>query len=153
MSLLLASTFQHFKGLDRFHDFLSTAKVACITTAALTQIDDNPNRPDWVVGEVEAVKNLSSEFFEYDLRGKNGDDLNRDLSSCDLIYFTGGNTYCLLDAVNESGFREFAPAFLKDENLFGAVVQVRLSIVLTSIISAQWMNPRNQILKIIKAWT
>jgi|GEM_PF-2761198 len=112
MPLLLASTFDKFEDLNRFKEQLSQTKVACITTAALTQIDDNPNRPDWVNGEINAVQNLSKEFFEYDLRDKNANDLKNDLSSCDIIYFIGGNTYCLLEAVNKSGFREFAPQFL-----------------------------------------
>ncbi len=113
MPLLLASTFQKFKGLNRFKNQLSQSKVACITTGALAQIDDSLNRPDWMVGEIDAVQNLSKEFFEYDLRDKNAGDLENDLSSCDIIYFIGGNTYCLLDAVNKSGFRDFAPQFLK----------------------------------------
>jgi dipeptidase E len=112
MPLLLASTFQHFKGLNQFHDFLSKAKVACITTAALAQIDDNPDRPAWMTGEIEAIQNLSKDFFEYDLRGKTSSDLENDLLDCDLIYFIGGNTYCLLEAANCSGYREFAPKFL-----------------------------------------
>jgi hypothetical protein len=56
MPLLLASTFQHFKKLDVFQEQLSTWKVACITTAALAQIDDVVDRPDWVIGEIEAIE-------------------------------------------------------------------------------------------------
>lgn len=112
MSLLLASTFQHFDFKEYFSDELSLWKVACITTAALMQIDDNPNRPDWVKGEISAVEDSSKEFFEYDLRGKNIDDLKHDLSDCDLIYLIGGNTFCLLDVINKSSFRDFLPEFL-----------------------------------------
>jgi len=114
MPLLLGSTFQHFKGLKRFEPFLSDAKVACVTTAALCQIDDDSNRPDWIVGEIDAIKTKSGDFFEYDLREKTWSDLIRDLTACDLIYFIGGNTYCLLEHVNKSGFRDFLKNFLND---------------------------------------
>lgn len=114
MPLLLASTFQYFDISENFSDILKISKVACVTTAALAQIDDNPARPEWVNGEINAVKTLSGEFFEYDLRGKSQDELKCDLTDCDIIYFIGGNTYCLLDAVNQSGFRDFAVQFLKN---------------------------------------
>jgi len=114
MPLLLASTFQHFKQLDAFKNSLKSWKVACITTAALTQIDDNPERPAWVIGEIDAIRNLAGEFFEYDLRGKKIDDLKTDLSHCDLIYFIGGNTFCLLEIINKSGFREFSKKYISE---------------------------------------
>jgi dipeptidase E len=113
MPLLLASTFQYFDVAKHFSQSLKVSKIACITTAALMQIDDNPVRPEWVNGEISAVKNLSYEFFEYDLRGKSYNDLQSDLLDCDLIYFIGGNTFCLLDAANKSGFGQFASEYLK----------------------------------------
>ena len=112
MPLLLASTFQHFKKIDVFQEQLSTWKVACITTAALAQIDDVVDRPDWVIGEIEAIETRAGEFFEYDLRGKNSDDLDRDLQSCDLIYFIGGNTFVLLEYLQKSNFQKFIVPFL-----------------------------------------
>ena len=87
MPLLLASTFQHFKHLSDFEDDLRKWNVGCIITAALEQIDDSPEWPEWMKGEIAEVEKLSGEFFEYDIRGKNRDDLDRDLSDCDLIYF------------------------------------------------------------------
>lgn len=112
MPLLLASTFQKFENLHEFEDDLNTWTVACVTTAALAQIDDCPDRPNWVLGEIDAVRQHAKKFFEYDLRGKNLNDFQNDLSDCDLIYFIGGNTYCLLEAINQSGFREFSKAHL-----------------------------------------
>lgn len=145
MPLLLASTFQHFKKLSDFENQLSSWKVACITTAALCQIDDNRDRPEWVIGEISAIKNCAKEFLEYDLRKKTSDDLARDLNDCDLIYFIGGNTYCLLEAINHSGFRSFSKNHLSQEKSIWGGSAERLFTVLTLIISARWTNRKNQI--------
>lgn len=112
MPLLLASEFKFFKQKDIFKDSLASWKVACITTAALGQMGEKTIRPEWMDKEIQPIKELSGQFFEYDLNRKNISDLNNDLLDCDLIYFIGGNTYCLLDAVNKSGFRQFAPDHL-----------------------------------------
>jgi peptidase E len=119
MPLLLSSTFQHFEGLDRFLDRLSTWKVSCITTAALAQCGNNLE--PWALSEIDNVCSHAKEYFEYDLRGKILDDLKRDLHDCDLVYFTGGNTYCLLEAIQKSGFYEFSKMHLaKEKSIWGS---------------------------------
>lgn len=89
------------------------AKVACIVTAENPYVKKKGGRPDWAQAEIDAVCKRANNSFEYDLTNKTRQDLQQDLSDCDLIYFIGGNTFYLLDQVNQSGFRDFVQPYLR----------------------------------------
>ncbi|MEI8232963.1 MAG: Type 1 glutamine amidotransferase-like domain-containing protein [bacterium] len=76
-----------------------TLRVAFITTAA-DQYDERP----WLDNDRAKLVSMGFLVTDYDLKGKTIEMLRQDLSTYQIIFVAGGNTFYLLDHVRKSGF-------------------------------------------------
>jgi dipeptidase E len=76
-------------------------KLAFIDTATHPYIGvDMP----WMTADRVKLSAMGFVTTDYDLKGKNVDELRRDLSAYQVIFVEGGNTFYLLNEVKKSGF-------------------------------------------------
>jgi dipeptidase E len=76
-------------------------KLVFIKTAAEDERDVNP---EWLEEDRKALKKVGFEVTDYTLSGKNTKQLQADLSSFDVIFVSGGNTFYLLQESQKSKF-------------------------------------------------
>lgn len=62
--------------------------------------------PWWIDQDREKLKGMGFEFKEVDLKGKSKKELEIICEDVDVIYIAGGNTFYLLEQVQQSGFDE-----------------------------------------------
>lgn len=74
-------------------------QVAFIPTAAEIY-DFHP----WLDADRQKLVEMGFEVIDYDLKGKNEEQLYSDLKSMDAVFVAGGNTFYLLYHVQKSGF-------------------------------------------------
>jgi dipeptidase E len=86
------------KSIDKI-DFGDKKRVAFIATAA-----DLYGEKWFVVDDREALKNRGLEVVEFDIKDYNGKQLYDELMKFDVMFFSGGNSYYLLEKMKESGF-------------------------------------------------
>lgn len=112
--------------IDKLPEFigrdLKGLKVAFIQTAA------DPYEDKWFA-EADRKKLIEFGFdlVEVELRNKNQEELQNILKGIDVIYFTGGNSFYLLEKVRESGFDKIIPGLLEQGIIYagssaGAVI-------------------------------
>jgi dipeptidase E len=94
------------KSIDKI-DFDGKKKVAFIATAA------DPYEDKWFVdNDREALKNRGLEIVEFDIKDYNEEQLYNELMKFDVMFFSGGNTYYLLEKMRESGFNKIVGRLL-----------------------------------------
>lgn len=111
MKLLLTSTLEHFshKLPLVFGEALKNMNVLCIPTAAYAE----EGYEGWLDPELSAVKPHVSSFVIFDIKNKAHNDLTEALDNTDLVYVTGGNTYCLLEEMKKIDFQKALNIFLE----------------------------------------
>jgi dipeptidase E len=112
--------------IDKLPEFIGKdtkgLKVAFIQTAA------DPYEDKWFV-EADRKKLIEFGFnlIDLDLKDKNQNELQNVLDGVDIIYITGGNSFYLLDKMQQSGFDKILPDLLEQGIIYagssaGAVV-------------------------------
>ena len=116
MKLLLTSTVEFFapKLPLVFGDKLQDMNVLCIPTAAYVE----EGYEAWLKPELAAIKPLVKSFVEFDIKNKTQSELLDTLLNIDVLYVTGGNTYYLLEAMNEIKFEEVLDVFFKRGGIY-----------------------------------
>ena len=116
MKLLLTSTVEFFapKLPLVFGDKLQDMNVLCIPTAAYVE----EGYEAWLKPELAAIKPLVKSFVEFDIKNKTQSELLDALLDIDVLYVTGGNTYYLLEAMNEIKFEEVLDVFFLSAAVF-----------------------------------
>lgn len=101
MKLFLASLASATMGLARplLNDDPKNLKLAYIPTAADTYPDAS-----WIESDKNKMIEMGFSYEIYDIKGKDIDTLRQELSTYDVIYVTGGNTFYLLHHARLSGF-------------------------------------------------
>lgn len=107
MQKLFLTSIKIDKLLDIIPKSPKELKVAFIPTAADPYVDK------WFA-EADRKKLIEFGFklIEVDLKNKDEDQLKDILSDADIVYFTGGNSFYLLDKVRKSGFDKILPSLL-----------------------------------------
>lgn len=116
MKLLLTSTVQFFapKLAHVFGNDLSNMNVLYIPTAAYAQA----GYEEFLTPELNAIRPLVKSLVEFDIKGKSATELTAALKGIDVLYVTGGNTYCLLEAMNKIGFKDILISFLQSGGIY-----------------------------------
>lgn len=101
MKLFLASLASHTMDLVRplLKDDPKHLKLAYITTAAYTYPSAS-----WIESDKAKMTEMGFTYDVYDIKGKDATTLRQELSTYDVIYVTGGNTFYLLHHARLSGF-------------------------------------------------
>ncbi|MBI2444429.1 MAG: Type 1 glutamine amidotransferase-like domain-containing protein [Candidatus Magasanikbacteria bacterium] len=113
---------------------LSESKVLYVTTASKKVNDDS-----YVEKTRQKIGELSFSYTEIDIAGKTEEELKKALTSCDIVYVEGGNTFYLLKAVRESGF-EKAVKEAMDKGIVYWGVSAGSYIACPSIVMATWSD-------------
>jgi len=109
--LLLTSTLEHFgsKLPLVFGDKLAQMNVLCIPTAAYAE----EGFEDWLSAEQAPLKQTAKSYAAFDIAGKSNQELQQALTGIDILYVTGGNTFCLLEAMSKINFANVLSAFFE----------------------------------------
>ena len=78
-------------------------KLAFISTAAEVEAGDKA----WLQNDKDALITSGFDVFEYSLTNKNVEQVRRDLQEADVLFFSGGNTFYLLEKIQQSNSAEF----------------------------------------------
>jgi len=90
-------------------DFGDKKRVAFIATAADTYEDK------WFVDDDrEALRNKGLEVVEFDIKDYKQEELYDKLIGFDIMFFSGGNSYYLLEKMRESGFDKIVRRLLDE---------------------------------------
>lgn len=73
-------------------------KTAFITTAAEGEEGDK----SWLLNDRSALEKVGLQTFEYTLTNKTSEQVKNDLSNADVLFFSGGNTFYLLQQIQQS---------------------------------------------------
>ncbi len=97
-------------------------RFTCITTAAALESE----RP-WVVNEQAELRRLGAEIEELELSTKSPEEALRILSTAQVVFVHGGNTFFLLQEMQRIGFADFLKAYDQRGGLYigtsaGAIV-------------------------------
>lgn len=111
---------------------LSKAKILYVTTAS-KEVDDK----GFVERTRQKMDELNFSYTEFDIEGKTELELKKALSSTDIIYVEGGNTFYLLKAVRESGFEKLAKEAIENGVVYWGV-SAGSYIACPSIVMATW---------------
>ena len=84
-------------------------RLAFIMTAA----EAEPGDKAWLNTDREALTNLGFSVFDYSITGKNEGQLRTDLLPADALFVSGGNTFYLLEKIQQSGFKKVVHDFIK----------------------------------------
>ncbi|MFC1615364.1 Type 1 glutamine amidotransferase-like domain-containing protein [Patescibacteria group bacterium] len=113
---------------------ITDCKIAYIITAS-KKVDDI----SYINRHKQKMNELNFSYTEIDIAGKNEDELRKILNGYDIIMVEGGNTFYLLKAVRESGFKNVMKELLEK-----GVVYIGSSagsyITCPSIVMATWSN-------------
>lgn len=114
--LLLTSTLEGFgpKLPLIFGNDLSKLNVLCIPTAAYAE----DGYEEWLPAEQAAFKSAAKSYKEFDIAKKSNQELTNALTDIDILYVTGGNTFCLLDAMKKITFSEVLTEFFERGGIY-----------------------------------
>jgi dipeptidase E len=105
MSTLILTSSGKFITTNNIDDFLpkkiTDCKIAYITTASKKVFDDT-----YIKEHRQKMDELNFSYTEFDIAEFNENELKKALDGYDIIFVEGGNTYCLLKAIRESGFEK-----------------------------------------------
>ncbi len=116
MKMLLTSTVEHFapKLPLVFGDKLKDMNVLYIPTAAYAE----SGHGEWLVPELDAIRPQVNSLVEFDITNKTQGELLEALMNIDILYVTGGNTFCLLEAMNKIKFQDVLDVFFKRDGIY-----------------------------------
>ena len=99
--------------LDLISPLLPRPPIELSLAYILTAADPYPpdNRP-WYDGNHKKLIDLGFKVSDYDIKGKNEQELLNDLSKFDIIYVEGGNVFYLLWHMRQAGFDKVLPDLL-----------------------------------------
>ncbi len=90
-------------------------KVIFVTTAAFGQ----ENNPIWLESYRAKLREYGIiQIEDLDIKGKTEKELRKILSSSDIIFVNGGNTFYLLRYIHESGFDKVIPDLLNKGKIY-----------------------------------
>ncbi|MBM5789762.1 hypothetical protein FJZ23_01605 [Candidatus Parcubacteria bacterium] len=134
---ILASS-GHFLATNTINAFLpkplSGAKILYVTTAS-----KKVNDAGYVERTRETMDELNCFYTEYDIVGKSEEELKKALSSHDIVYVEGGNTFYLLKAVRETAFEKVVKEAIQNGLVYWGV-SAGAYIACPSIIMATWSD-------------
>jgi len=113
---------------------LSEAKILYVTTAS-KKVNDS----GYVERTRQKMDELNYFFTEYDIVGKSEEELKKALSSHDVVYVEGGNTFCLLKAVRDTAFDKVVRDAIENGLVYWGV-SAGAYIACPSIIMATWSD-------------
>lgn len=106
------------KSLDKVVPLLgklpSELKVAFVPTAGDPFGDHTP----WIDNDRKKLVELGFEVFEFSLKNKTRKETLDALSSADVIFVAGGNTFYLLQKARECGFDEIVKELINDGRVY-----------------------------------
>ena len=116
MKMLLTSTVEHFapKLPLVFGDKLKDMNVLYVPTAAYAE----EGYKEWLTPELDAIRPQIKSLVEFDIANKTQNELLDALIGIDILYVTGGNTYCLLEEMNKIKFEEVLDIFFKRDGIY-----------------------------------
>lgn len=85
-----------------FQKPLEELRVLCITTAANVYNADNKA---WLYEEMRGLSSMGIRLNEYDIQGKDKNDVAFAIQDSDAVYVTGGNTYYLMEQMQKCSFK------------------------------------------------
>ena len=99
---------------DRFKEFAKGRKRVCFvaTAAKIEEINF------YVTEAREALVKLGFEVYDIDVAKCSKAEFVELLGSCDILYFSGGNTFYLMDCINNLEVRDEIKKFLKNNGLY-----------------------------------
>ncbi|HLL60921.1 MAG TPA: Type 1 glutamine amidotransferase-like domain-containing protein [Candidatus Nitrosocosmicus sp.] len=126
---------------------VSGLKLMFINTAAEVEGGDK----QWLDNDRDALVNVGFEVRDYTLTGKSKADFEKDFKDIDVIFVSGGNTFYLLQQINESEFTKFITAWINDGKIYigssaGSMVvspDIEIAIVADSIEQAPKLKSYN----------
>lgn len=89
--------------VTRFERFPKGMRLVFITTAAEGEAGDKK----WLQQDRDALTSVGFEVTDYTLTGKSEEDVRLDLVGYEVIFFSGGNTFYLLEQIQKSNSTEF----------------------------------------------
>ena len=89
-------------------------KLAFILTASEVEKGDLW----WMRADRKALVDMGFDVFDYTLTNKTKDDVKKDLGKADVLFFSGGNTFYLLQKVQESNSAEVIREFVKSGKIY-----------------------------------
>ena len=113
---------------------LSEAKILYVTTASKKVSDTS-----YVERTRQKMNELNFSFTEYDIVGKSEEGLKKALSSHDIVYVEGGNTFYLLKAVRDTAFEKVVKEAIENGLVYWGV-SAGAYIACPSIIMATWSD-------------
>ena len=96
----------------------SESVVAFVTTAAYGET----KKPAWLENDRKLLHRCGiKEILDFDIKGKNEGQLEKELAKTDIIFVEGGNTFYLLYHARKSGFDRALPKLLNKGKLYVGV--------------------------------
>lgn len=129
------------KDVKEFHKYFpknpDQIRVLRITTACRDVPDTS-----YIEKGMKAWADLGMELEDFDIKGKDQDEIRQALKDKDVVFVTGGNGFQLLLAIRESGFEQVVREFLSQGGVYagassGAYV-AGPSIDQHALIKADW---------------
>ena len=113
---------------------LTEAEILYVTTAS-----KKVNDASYVGRTRQKMDELNFSYPEFDIVGKSEEELKKALSSSDILYIEGGNTFYLLKAVHDTGFEKIIKEAIKNGLVYWGV-SAGAYIACPSIIMATWSD-------------
>src|SRR3989344_8408249 len=113
---------------------LSEAKILYVTTAS-----KKVNDASYVERTRQKMDELNFSYTEYDIVGKSEEELKKALSSHDILYVEGRNTFYLLKSVRDTGFEKIVKEEIENGLVYWGV-SAGSYIACPSIIMATWSD-------------
>lgn len=138
MNTLILASSGNFIAANNIDHFLpkplSEAKILYVITAS-----KKVNDTSYVERTRQKMDELNFSFTEYDIVGKSEEQLKKALSSHDIVYVEGGNTFYLLKAVRDTGFEKVVKVAIENGLVYWGV-SAGAYIACPSIIMATWSD-------------
>lgn len=115
--LFLTSTGLQKETRNYFLDLLN--KKPKDTTVAFIPTAADPEDDKWFVkAALDEIAEIGMKVVGIDLKKENKTSLKNKLSTCDIVYVNGGNTFYLLDWVRKSGFDEIVKQQVNEGKIY-----------------------------------
>ena len=88
--------------------------ILCIPSAAYAE----DSYEEWLPLEQRDVKQLCKTYSEFDLKNKSEQELRHAIEGMDIIYCTGGNTFCLLEYMRATNFKSVLNDFFGSGGIY-----------------------------------
>ena len=72
----------------------------------------------WLKTDREALTGMGFDVFDYTLTNKTKDNVKKDLEKADVLFFSGGNTFYLLQKIQESNSAEVIKNFVENGKIY-----------------------------------